>query len=88
MTDHTQLPWKNDGDGLRALVRGADETIVALRHRLPREVHEANFALIVKAVNNHERMVEALRRIGAHDGGYAGDIARDALADLIAGKHP
>jgi len=44
---------------------------------------QANAAFIVKAVNNHERMVEALKRIAAHDGGYAGDIARDALTDLI-----
>lgn len=58
---NTPLPWRVDEAGIRAMVRGGDATIVALRHRLPCETHEANLALIVRAVNNHDALVEALR---------------------------
>lgn len=59
-TQHTPTPrpWKTEGDGLRMLVLGADSTIVAVRHRLPAVVHEANAAHIVKCVNVHAALVE------------------------------
>ena len=46
---HTPGPWHVDGTGIRALVRGADLTVVALRHRLPGNIHEANARLIAAA---------------------------------------
>jgi hypothetical protein len=58
---HSPLPWKVDGDGVRAMVRADDATIVALRHRLPGDVNEANSAFIVRAVNAHDELVAALR---------------------------
>ena len=59
-TKPTPGPWRVEGDALRALVRGADSTIVATRHRLPANVHEANARLIVRAVNCHADLVAAL----------------------------
>jgi alpha-D-ribose 1-methylphosphonate 5-phosphate C-P lyase len=49
MTNRTPDPWKVEGVGINAIVRGADGTIVARRHRLPREVHEANAQLMAAA---------------------------------------
>ena len=63
---HTELPWRKDGEGLKAIIRGADATIVALRHRLPAVVHDENFDLIVTAVNTYpavEGLVKALSEL-------------------------
>jgi hypothetical protein len=60
---HTPLPWRIDGDGIRALIRGADIAIVAVRHRLPRGIHEANAAFIVEAVNNHEALKARIQEL-------------------------
>lgn len=46
---HTPGPWTVEGEGIRAIVRGADFTIVAVRHRLPKETHDANARLIAAA---------------------------------------
>jgi hypothetical protein len=59
-TLHTPLPWTTEGDGGRMLVRGSDATIVALRHRLPGEIHKANAELIVRSVNALPDLVKAL----------------------------
>ena len=45
----TPGPWRVDGEGIRAMVRGADATIVAVRHRHPAATHEANAHLIAAA---------------------------------------
>lgn len=42
----TPGPWSVDGEGTKAIVRGADLTIVAVRHRLSGDVHYANARLI------------------------------------------
>ena len=49
MSTHTKGPWVVDGSGIRAIVRGVDVTIVAVRHRLAAEVHEANARMIAAA---------------------------------------
>ena len=46
---YTRGPWKTEGEGIHALIRGGDATIVAVRHRLPADVHEANARLIAAA---------------------------------------
>ncbi len=46
---HTKGPWYVDGEGIKTMVRGADATIVALRHRLPGVVNEENMSLIARA---------------------------------------
>ena len=48
---YTRGPWKTEGEGIHALIRGGDATIVAVRHRLPADVHEANARRIVACVN-------------------------------------
>lgn len=52
----TPGPWAVDGDGIKALVRGSDATIVAVRHRLPSETHEANAHLIASAPELYEAL--------------------------------
>jgi hypothetical protein len=49
MSKHTPGPWRTDGDGIRTLIRGADMTIVAVRHRLDAKTHSANAKLIAAA---------------------------------------
>ena len=49
MGEHTPGPWAVDGAGPTAMVRGADLSIVAVRHRLPSATHEANARLIAAA---------------------------------------
>lgn len=46
---HTPGPWRLEGEGIKAMVRGDDATIVALRHRLPGPVNDANMRLIAAA---------------------------------------
>lgn len=98
---HTATPWFVDGDGINRLIRGADQTIVAKRHRLPREIHSANFALIVNAVNSHDSLVKALELILPLAKGYSPngqtaqakatchswvELAEDALSQAKGGK--
>ena len=47
----TKGPWKTEREGIHALILGGDATIVAVRHRLPADVHEANARRIVACVN-------------------------------------
>lgn len=63
-TQHTPTPgpWTVDGAGTRAMVRGADLTIVAVRHRLAGEIHEANCHLIAAAPD----MYDALKSMRAY----------------------
>jgi len=57
MTEHTPTPWYVSKEvSSFSSIRGEDMTIVATRHRLPRNIHEANMIFIVEAVNNHEAM--------------------------------
>ena len=48
---YTRGPRKTEGEGIHAIIRGGDATIVAVRHRLPADVHEANARRIVACVN-------------------------------------
>ncbi|WP_454760647.1 hypothetical protein [Caulobacter segnis] len=42
-------PWTREGDGARALLRDAGLMILAVRHRIPAALHEANFDFIAAA---------------------------------------
>ena len=77
-TKHTPGPWAIDGEGTNAMVRGADLTIVAVRHRLTGPTHEANARLIAAA----PELLEALESIlsDACDNGAYWDKARAAIA--------
>lgn len=59
--EHTPTPWRVTDPGPNAVVRGADGVIVAVRHRLPASAHQANVALIVRAVNGHDDLLAALK---------------------------
>jgi hypothetical protein len=48
-TKHTPGPWSVDGEGIKAIVRDANMMIVAIRHRMPGDAHEANARLIAAA---------------------------------------
>lgn len=61
MNKHTPGPWYVEGAGVHALVRGADSTIVAVRHRLGAMTHEANARLICAAPD----MMDALKKLNA-----------------------
>jgi hypothetical protein len=61
----TPGPWRMDGEGLKAMVRGEDATIVAVRHRLPAVVNEPNMRLIAAAPELLEAL-EALSRMYSH----------------------
>ena len=78
---YTRGPWKTEGEGIHAIIRGGDATIVAVRHRLPADVHEANARRIVACVNACEGIsTDELEEI-ASTGGMLGpreDVARIA----------
>lgn len=57
---HTPGPWHVDGRGIRALVRGADLTIVATRHMHRADKHMANARLIAAAPTLLEALQEML----------------------------
>jgi len=71
---HTPGPWSIDGEGTNAMVRGADLTIVAVRHRLTGQTHEANARLIAAAPELLEALEDlvylaeaAMREVGEYD---------------------
>lgn len=80
MTEHTPTPWEVRYDGWQPWkdaiqILSADGEIIA---------YTTSGGLIVKAVNNHDALVTALRRISSLEEKnvtkYAQDIAREALA--------
>ena len=92
---HSLLPWHTSSEEALKIKDAKGDSILSMFHthlrgRRPASEVEANAALIVKAVNNHDRLVEALREIAreqsAKNAYVAADrfqlIARDALADL------
>lgn len=63
---HTPGPWCVEGVGIRALVRaGINGVIVAVRHRLSAQEHEANARLIAAAP---ELLEAAMAFIAPFDG--------------------
>lgn len=65
MREHTGTPWRFDGDWYRIpTIFGADGKMVASIEKDGREStpeRAANAAFIIKAVNGHEALVDALR---------------------------
>jgi hypothetical protein len=87
----TPTPWSVDGEHLRALVRGADGTIVALRHRLPAATHVANAEFICRAVNAHDDLVAAVKLVRSIIGEAAPEgfnpLVGDWAARLFLSQH-
>jgi hypothetical protein len=84
-TQWTPGPWSVDGEGIEAIVRGADGTIVAVRHRLRRAENEANMRLIASAPDLYEagRDAEALLKSVEGQNGLVDELlrrVREALA--------
>jgi hypothetical protein len=101
---HTPLPWKAVGNPLvdeldsvaanEMNIESGDEytTICTLAGGIPLCEHEANWHLIVRAVNNHESLLEAcqmlLIRLETMPGlpkGSVYDFARAAIAKATGG---
>ena len=59
MSKHTPGPWSVDGAGIKAMVRGGNASIVAVRHRNDGNVNEADMRLIAAA----PEMLEALNAL-------------------------
>lgn len=83
MSEHNETPWYANGP---AVYMGADGGFSLRCCPNP----EANARHIVHCVNNHERLVEALRNtlrvIDGEDGTYSINRDRKLLAQLQAGK--
>lgn len=65
MSAHSPLPWrvnKEFGDYYFWLMDPNDYKIC--RFEMDNDIDEANLAFIVKAVNNHEKLIEALEGRG------------------------
>ena len=79
---HTPGPWCVEGVGIRALVRaGINGVIVAVRHRLSAQEHEANARLIAAAPELLESVKALLGCMSL--AGWDGDpIAVKALAAI------
>lgn len=78
---HTPGPWIVDGQGIRALVRGSNGVIVAVRHRQPSEEHEANARLIAAAPD----MLQMLRVVERHfDTEEPHPVLQADIAEVIA----
>jgi len=80
---HTPGPWCVEGVGIRALVRaGINGVIVAVRHRLSAQEHEANARLIAAAPDSHEAnvmFVEAMDRFCGIEPDWDDDRIYDEL---------
>jgi predicted Zn-dependent peptidase len=61
---HSRLPWHIEVEGETTSVRDADrETVCDNESYYPAYVLGENMTLIVKAVNNHKRLLEAAERM-------------------------
>jgi hypothetical protein len=80
MAEHTRLPWHHSRKSV--YVSDTNHTCIAQMIR-EQGVNEANAAFIVKAVNNHDMLVHALRDVtNASNDPY--EVATKALARLNA----
>lgn len=97
--EHTPLPWVQNPVAMDQICDAAATTVVArvdTRIGTPVTTTLANGALIVKAVNNHQKLVDALRlamfamgKAGAnadtkHAQRFEWEMARALLAELEA----
>lgn len=82
-------PWTREGDGARALLRDAGLMILAVRHRIPAALHEANFDFIAAANPSTILAYEAaLEEAEAREHRVcAGCGTSRSMADLKAGGH-
>lgn len=62
----TPGPWFVEGRGIDALVRGNDATIVAKRHRLPGNVHNANATFIAASPENVAYLLQLVGTLASH----------------------
>lgn len=99
MTPHTPTPWEAWPDGpenrLGYRIAQPGPNVVLARVDWKALNKEANAAFIIRAVNNHDALVEALREllggIEAEDNGNTGSLARaqqKAVNTLKVAKEP
>lgn len=104
MTEHTALPWSLDDDGDTIYIwADAVKDYVALATDFSWGApHKANAAFIVKAVNNHDALMQALMdalcelsacatQMGCREGGSvhrAQEAARRTLAAVSSPSNP
>lgn len=82
MKPATPLPWRRDGEDLKAMVRGDDATIVAVRHRLPSVINQPNMAYIVHSANAYPRLVEFVKHVSRLSSVVPYQLAEELLRDL------
>lgn len=63
----TPGPWRVDGAGIDAIVRGGDGVIVAARHRLRGIEHEANVRLIAAAPELLQELTHLVRLLEPYE---------------------
>lgn len=68
MTKHTPTPWVNNGEGI--IVCNDGDVFTMSTTLLDDKEREANAAFIVKAVNCHDELVEALEIAYKNLSGY------------------
>ncbi|WHL17665.1 hypothetical protein [Stenotrophomonas acidaminiphila] len=82
---HTPGPWCVEGVGIRALVRaGINGVIVAVRHRLSAQEHEANARLIAAAPELLETLEPFAHATLTHTGQVIGLTREDFERALAA----
>jgi len=93
-TNHSPLPWSQGmrpfGTAEALAVADHDDTVIAHIYTGSSSTGsgKANAALIVRAVNSHEALISALKRISnGNDVARMAEWANDALA-LAEGKEP
>lgn len=69
---HTELPWTTTFGRRHWQIRGGEMVIADTVHGNP-DLQKANAALIVKAVNNHQALVDALTIIANSHGNNPSD---------------
>ena len=84
MSEHTPIPWSVDDFGDQIAVVSGDRIIACMGFK--EALDEANFAFIVKAVNNHKRLVEFVKEISYNRCHCGTTKARALLAKIDEGS--
>jgi len=79
MSEHTPGPWHVGHDMQTIRCKSGDPVAYRTENPFPASVNAANAAFIVRAVNSHEALVEALETAAAQ---------LDAAAEAVRAPHP
>jgi len=85
MTEHTELPWNKQWNGhfWNVGTDCPDSSLKVYPCSVIGVLEEANAQLIVTAVNNHAKLVEALRSMLSADGHHEKWAAADTATALL-----